>query len=127
MFDHSILVEIANGRRIIDPADVKTLANELLEWRRVYREHDPAKFGRIDAVAVDAAPPAVQPPFAADDPPPLPLLLWCPGCGERHIDRGIWASKLHHTHACQNCGMVWRPAIKATVGVVFLPGFKDQE
>lgn len=33
--------------------------------------------------------------------------------------------KLHHTHACQSCGMVWRPALVATVGVRFLPGFKN--
>jgi uncharacterized Zn finger protein len=56
---------------------------------------------------------------------PIPMLLWCPNCGERHIDRGVFATKLHHTHACQECGMVWRPAIVETVGVRFLPGFKD--
>lgn len=58
---------------------------------------------------------------------PIPMLLWCPECGERHIDRGEFVIKLHHTHACQFCGMVWRPAIVHTVGVQFLPGFKDQE
>lgn len=61
----------------------------------------------------------------ARPPGPLPLLLWCPTCHARHIDRGEFATKLHHTHACQSCGMVWRPAIVATVGVDFLPGFKD--
>ena len=39
----------------------------------------------------------------------------------------IGVVKSHHTHACQTCGMVWRPAIIATVGVQFLPGFKDEE
>jgi len=53
----------------------------------------------------------------------IPMLLWCPQCGERHIDAG---EKLHHTHACQECGHVWRPAIVATVGVKYLPGFKDE-
>jgi predicted RNA-binding Zn-ribbon protein involved in translation (DUF1610 family) len=57
---------------------------------------------------------------------PIPLLLWCPACGERHVDRGDFATKPHHTHACQGCGMVWRPALIATVGVQFLPGFKDE-
>lgn len=57
----------------------------------------------------------------------LPLLLWCPECGKRHYDVGVWAKKVHHTHACQHCGMVWRPAIVATVGVKFLPGFKDEQ
>jgi hypothetical protein len=56
---------------------------------------------------------------------PIPMLLWCPSCGERHIDRGEFATKPHHTHACQKCGMVWRPAVVHTVGVQFLPGFRD--
>ena len=59
--------------------------------------------------------------------PPIPMLLWCPECGARHVDKGEFAStKHHHTHACQNCGHCWRPAIVATVGVQFLPGFKDE-
>lgn len=55
----------------------------------------------------------------------IPMLLWCPSCGKRHVDTGEFATRLHHTHACQSCGMVWRPAIPFTVGVQFLPGFKD--
>jgi uncharacterized Zn finger protein len=58
---------------------------------------------------------------------PIPMLLWCPNCHHRHIDKGEFATKSHHTHACQNCGMVWRPAIQPTVGVKYLPGFKDEE
>ena len=56
----------------------------------------------------------------------IPMLLWCPECGARHIDVGEFATKVHHTHACQHCGMVWRPAIVATCGVQFLPGFKNE-
>ena len=56
---------------------------------------------------------------------PIPMILHCPSCRVRHIDTGEYASKHHHTHACQSCGMVWRPAIVATVGVQFLPGFKN--
>jgi predicted RNA-binding Zn-ribbon protein involved in translation (DUF1610 family) len=56
---------------------------------------------------------------------PVPMLLWCPDCGQRHIDVGVFETKLHHTHACQHCGMVWRPAICNTKGVWFLPGFKN--
>lgn len=56
---------------------------------------------------------------------PIPMLLTCPTCGERHIDEGEFATKPHHTHACQSCGMVWRPAIRPTCGVQFLPGFKN--
>ncbi len=57
----------------------------------------------------------------------IPMILTCPNpdCCKRHIDRGVFAEKLHHTHACQFCGFVWRPAIQATIGVQFLPGFKD--
>lgn len=58
---------------------------------------------------------------------PVPVLLWCPECGERHVDVGEHATKPHHTHACQHCGHVWRPAKVSTVGVRFLPGFKDEE
>ena len=57
---------------------------------------------------------------------PIPMILTCPMCGARHIDKGEFATKPHHTHACQACGMVWRPAIEPTVGVQFLPGFKDE-
>lgn len=57
---------------------------------------------------------------------PISMILTCPGCGDRHIDIGEFATtKVHHTHACQSCGMCWRPAVVATVGVQFLPGFKD--
>ena len=56
---------------------------------------------------------------------PIPMLLWCPFCRLRHIDKGEFATKVHHTHACQGCGHVWRPAVLPTVGVQYLPGFKD--
>lgn len=59
-------------------------------------------------------------------PEPIPMLLTCPCCGERHIDEGEFITKWHHTHACQSCGMVWRPAVVPTVGVRFLPGFKNE-
>lgn len=70
------------------------------------------------------------------DPRPIPMRLPCPGavpdghgglrpCGELHIDEGVFATKPHHTHSCQVCGMTWRPAVVPTVGVRFLPGFKN--
>lgn len=58
---------------------------------------------------------------------PVPMIMACPECCERHIDQGEFAERPHHTHACQACGFVWRPAIVATVGVRFLPGFRDTE
>lgn len=57
---------------------------------------------------------------------PIPMRLFCDKCGVLHIDEGEFATKPHHTHACQFCGNVWRPAIVATVGVKFLPGFKNE-
>lgn len=56
---------------------------------------------------------------------PIPMFLTCPMCSARHIDEGEFATKPHHTHACQGCGLTWRPAIVPTVGVRFLPGFKN--
>ncbi len=56
---------------------------------------------------------------------PIPMILICPGCLARHIDEGDFKTKSHHTHACQSCGFVWRPAIVPTIGVQFLPGFKN--
>lgn len=55
---------------------------------------------------------------------PVAMLLWCPSCHRRHIDTDKFASKVHHTHACQSCGMVWRPALVPTVGVRF---FKNED
>lgn len=57
---------------------------------------------------------------------PVPMILWCPKCGGRHLDEGEFATRRHHTHACQTCGVVWRPALVPTVGVRFLPGFRNE-
>lgn len=56
---------------------------------------------------------------------PISMVLFCPMCHQRHIDVGEFSEKPHHTHACQHCGFVWRPAVRHTVGVEFLPDFKD--
>jgi hypothetical protein len=82
-------------------------------WMRIVREC-------LDLSLARFAAPTERPSAVA-----VPMLLWCPGCGERHVDKGPFATNIHHTHACQNCGLVWRPALVATVGVDFLPGFKD--
>jgi hypothetical protein len=52
---------------------------------------------------------------------PIPMRLPCEQCGKLHIDEGEFATLPHHTHLCQYCGAVWRPAIAPTVGVRFLP------
>lgn len=56
-------------------------------------------------------------------PSAIPMRLTCPSCNALHIDEGEFATKPHHTHSCQACGMTWRPAVVDTVGVRFLPGF----
>lgn len=56
---------------------------------------------------------------------PIPMRLTCPECGQLHVDAGRFATHPHHTHVCQHCGLTWRPAVVCTVGVRFLPGFKD--
>jgi predicted RNA-binding Zn-ribbon protein involved in translation (DUF1610 family) len=56
----------------------------------------------------------------------IPMRLACPDCGQLHIDEGEWVSRVHHTHSCQHCGLTWRPAVVPTVGVRFLPGFKNE-
>lgn len=60
-------------------------------------------------------------------PTPIPMFLTCPMCGARHIDKREFKTKPHHTHSCQKCGLTWRPAIVPTVGVKFLPGFKNRK
>jgi len=57
---------------------------------------------------------------------PIPIRVNCPECGLLHVDKGKFATTPHHTHSCQGCGMTWRPAVVDTVGVQFLPGFKDE-
>jgi hypothetical protein len=59
------------------------------------------------------------------DEKPIPMRLICPECGVLHLDEGLFATKPHHTHSCQACGLTWRPAVVCTVGVEFLPGFKN--
>lgn len=54
----------------------------------------------------------------------VPMILFCPN-GHRHIDEQDFAEVPHHTHACQECGLVWRPAKLNTHGVWFLPGYKN--
>lgn len=60
------------------------------------------------------------------EPKPIPMRLVCESCGELHIDEEEWATRLHHTHTCECCGHTWRPAKENTVGVRFIPGFKNE-
>src|SRR6185295_8960461 len=49
---------------------------------------------------------------------PIPMRLPCEACGELHVDEGEFATKPHHTHSCQYCGLTWRPAVECTVASV---------
>lgn len=75
--------------------------------------------------AVDRASVELEEALEAEIVSPIPMRLLCPACGALHVDEGEFASKPHHTHACQECGNVWRPAIVPTVGVRFLSGFRN--
>jgi len=63
--------------------------------------------------------------IALCDSETVPMILFCPN-GHRHIDEQEFAEKPHHTHACQECGIVWRPTKINTHGVRFLPGYKNE-
>lgn len=58
---------------------------------------------------------------------PIAMRLPCERCGTLHIDVGHFATHPHHTHTCQHCGLNWRPAKEHTVGVQWVPGFKNEE
>lgn len=60
-----------------------------------------------------------------EEPESIPMRINCPVCGELHIDEGEFETRVHHTHACQKCGLPFRPALVPTKGVRFLPGFKN--
>jgi hypothetical protein len=57
---------------------------------------------------------------------PISMIIHCPTCRTRHVDEGEFATRPHHTHSCQSCGLTWRPAKVCTIGVRFLPGFKNE-
>jgi len=52
----------------------------------------------------------------------IPLKLWCPYCGVRHIDEPRdgqrWERRAHTTHRCQGCGKDFD---------VFVSGTPDEE
>lgn len=63
----------------------------------------------------------------SDDVKPFVIVTLCPKCRMKHIDTGIWKTKLHKRHQCQNdlCPVYlvtgnrfeWTPALVFTVGV----------
>lgn len=57
---------------------------------------------------------------------PLPMRIPCPRCGALHVDEGEFATRPHSTHTCQHCGECWKPCLRPTVGVRFLPGTRNE-
>lgn len=49
------------------------------------------------------------------------MLLWCPRCGEQHVDApepaAGWTNPPHRSHQCHGCGCIWRPADFYTNGI----------
>jgi len=55
---------------------------------------------------------------------PIDMVLFCPKCGEQHIDAAkgewngeAWTNPPHRSHLCHACGHIWRPADVPTNGV----------
>jgi hypothetical protein len=59
-------------------------------------------------------------------PSPIPMRIICPACGELHVDEGTFATTPHRNHSCQACGLTWQPCTLPTVGVRFLPGYRNE-
>jgi hypothetical protein len=60
--------------------------------------------------------------YTATAPAPIPMLLYCPNCGQQHIDEPDertpdWTNPPHRSHLCHDCGCIWRPADVPTNGV----------
>lgn len=104
----------------LSAAEVGDLFNRL---KHGDKEHQEWLLAALKAWSADKP----MPPYVPGQKKPMPIRLHCPACGELHIDEGEFADKVHHTHACQSCGEVWRPAVEPTVGVRFLPGFKNEK
>lgn len=51
---------------------------------------------------------------------PIRMIIPCPACGRRHLDEGPWATRVHTSHLCLFCGVIWKPCNLPTVGVASL-------
>jgi len=85
---------------------------------------------RIIRAALESALPRGLP--AGSDAKPIDMLLFCPECGEQHVDapeeyerdEGLsvrmdvhWTNPPHRSHLCHACECIWRPSDVATNGV----------
>ncbi len=109
----------------VDPAHVLAMA-ELAEAAASETRLAKETIVTLEGMLERGERPKPEFPAAAQQAAPIPMYLTCPRCSARHVDEGEFATKPHHTHSCQSCGLTWRPAVCATVGVEFLPGFKNE-
>jgi predicted RNase H-like HicB family nuclease len=58
---------------------------------------------------------------------PIPMILTCPVCHGRHVDKARFATHPHRDHQCESCGITWRPATVNTVGVERLYPLEEGE
>jgi hypothetical protein len=114
------------------PEEVEALvaeANDFLEeFGHVPRQYDCELIQRL-ADALSALPKGKE---GRDEP--VKMILFCPACGEQHIDAPegtgtfdgpdnnireimIWTNPPHRSHLCNACGHIWRPADVPTEGV----------
>lgn len=85
--------------------------------RRACMEAGKGMDERIPLMFADAVAAASIP-----DEKPIPMLLFCPNCGLKHIDEPDewspdWDNPPHKSHLCHGCGCIWRPADVPTEGV----------
>lgn len=109
------------------PSASMGLAEFLLRLREVLDSQEPFDelLEQVRALRAFRVRTLLAEPASVILPASVPMLLFCPMCHGKHIDEGEFATKIDHSHACQHCGLVWRPALVATTGVAFLPGFKN--
>lgn len=130
------LVTTPNARHIADAEHLRQRVKELeslAENRRLNLEERSVKISQdkhqIERLTSENA--ALQHAIAREMDKverleaPIPMILFCPACKERHIDEGYFERKAHTSHSCQNpkCGITWKQALVPTVGVSHLPGY----
>ena len=81
------------------------------------------KFMREDPAALPAKETKPEPHCKPETcGPAIDMILYCPRCGRRHIDRPDeehgWSNPPHRSHLCGYCGAVWRPADVPTNGAL---------
>lgn len=136
--NHDVLVKVQPNGSGSDPAaayvympagvepSAPAATDDAEETRRAIARGFGIKYPRPVTWAPSGEPPPPSAGTLGVGREPIPMILHCPDCRARHVDAGEFATKPHHTHSCQSCGLTWRPAVVHTVGVQFLPGFKDE-